>query len=190
MIARKESFPVQVAKATVGAMLVIGYIAMTGCSSSDVFNEGTAIQAAAGHKLDFQSEQVSLTHGMLTCAVENRLFNAPAYSGIRNLAKLTDKGRELGFSDDVSVDEPGYTLPYTQIRGSFPVEFQKVVRIRDVQLGEKRVEAKAGVRIAHECFPQPLLLMGIRNGVIAQNNPAAFEFDQYGTEWRLMSIVH
>lgn len=193
MMANAESLPARtsaVLQYAAGSVAAIALLALTGCAPVG-FNEGRAMQVAYGQLLDFQSEQVSLSNATLGCAVDNGLFLAPATFGSRTLARLTDAGRALGFSDDVSVDEPGYNSPYTQVRGKFPVEFTQVVKITDVQKGVKRVEARAGLRIAHECFGETLQLMGIRNGVIAQKNPAAFEFDEYGEEdWRLISVLH
>jgi hypothetical protein len=164
-------------------------LVMAACYNN-LFDENTVMQMGSGQSLDIQSEQVSLSPEMLTCAVENGLFEAPNDTGSRTVARLLDKGRALGFSDDVTVYEPSNPLPYTQVRGKFPMEFKQVVSIRDVQTGVKRVEAKAGVRITHNCFTEPLLLMGVRNGTIAQKNPAAFEFDQYGNDWRMVSVLH
>jgi len=177
------------AESMLGLTAVIACISMTACYNN-VFDETAVYQHSSGQPLQFQSEQVSIKPEFLNCAVEAGLFENPEDTGSRTVAKLTDKGRALGFSDDVTIGDPGYGLPYTQVRGTFPVEFKEVVKIRDVEKGVKRVEAKAGVKISHECFRDPLPLMGIRNGSIAENSPAAFEFDQYGDDWRMMNVLH
>jgi hypothetical protein len=167
---------------------VIACLATTGCYNS-VFDENTVFQHSSGLPLDLQSEQVSVRGDVLNCAVEAGLFETPTDVGSRTVAHLTDKGRALGFSDDVSIDDPARP-PYTQIRGTFPVEFKEVLKIRDLEKGVKRVEARAGVKINHDCFKDPLPLMGVRNGTIAENIPPAFEFDQYGSDWRMMNVMH
>jgi hypothetical protein len=178
------------AECMLGLATVIACFTLTACYNDKVFDTNTVYQRGSGQPLDFQSEQVSIRPEVLNCAVDAGLFESPQYVGSRTVAKLTEKGRALGFTDDVSIGEPGYDLPYTQIRGTFPVEFKKVVKIRDVEKGVKRVEAEAGVKIAHECFRDPLPLMGIHNGNIAEDSPAAFEFDQYGDDWRMMNVLH
>src|SRR5579883_452910 len=94
-------------------------VCLAGCSNG--FND--QVGAASGQALDLQSEQVSLTPAEASCAIDNDLFLAPAQTGNRKIASLTDKGRSLGFSDDLTLEEPGLTSPYTQIRGKFPVQF-------------------------------------------------------------------
>ena len=175
-------------QSTLTLTAVMACLAMTACYNS-VFDENTVYQQSSGLPLNFQSEQVSMRSEILNCAVEAGLFENPIDVGSRTVARLTDKGRALGFSDDVSIDDPG-RLPYTQIRGKFPVEFKEVLKIRDVEKGVKRVEARAGVKIEHDCFHDALPLMGVRNGTIADNIPAAFEFDQYGSDWRMMNVMH
>jgi hypothetical protein len=160
---------------------------LCGCSPVNI---GEQIGYSNGKSLDLQSEQVSLTQAQLNCGVDNNLFLPPESIGNRNVARLTDRGRSLGFSDDVTLDEPGFNSPYTQIRGTFPIQFSNIISIKDVETGVKRVELNAGVVISHECFSGALPLMGIRKGLIAQNIPPAFEFDQYGDEWKLEHILH
>ncbi|MEQ1946364.1 MAG: hypothetical protein ABL995_04200 [Bryobacteraceae bacterium] len=164
-------------------------LSLSSCYNS-VFDESTVYQSGAREPIEIQSEQVSISGEVLNCAVENGLFEAPVDNGSRTIARLTEMGRALGFSDDVSIGDSGYLLPYTQIRGKFEIEFRQVTKIADVQKGIKRVEGRAGVKINHPCFQQPLALMGIRNGTLTENFPAAFEFDQYGNDWRIANVMH
>ena len=179
----------RVLKLGLAAVGVAACFAMTGCYNS-VFDETSLQQSGARQPIEVQSEQVTVKQEVVDCAVDAGLFEKPLDMGSRYVARLTQKGRDLGFSDDISIGEAGYNQPYSQIRGKFPIEFREVTRIRDVEKGVKRVEARAGVKIAHECFHDPLPLMGIRNGQIAENLPVAFEFDQYGGDWRITNVLH
>ena len=176
-------------KHILGIAVLAGCLALTGCYNV-VFDEVYASIAAQKEPLEFQSEQVSIRPEVLSCAVDAGLFENPQDMGSRTVARLTEKGRALGFSDDVSIGEAGYNMPYTQIRGKFTVEFKQVTAIREVKTGVKRVEARAGVKIAQECFADVLPLMGVRNGAISETNPAAFEFDEYGKDWRIVNVMH
>ncbi|MEQ1884320.1 MAG: hypothetical protein ABL967_04615 [Bryobacteraceae bacterium] len=164
-------------------------MSLVGCYNT-VFDESTVFQSGGREPIELQSEQVTISSDALTCAVENGLFEGPSESGSRTVARLTEAGRALGFSDDVSIGDSGYLYPYTQVRGKFEIEFQQVTKIADLQAGVKRVEGRAGVKINHPCFRGPLPLMGIRNGTLAENFPAAFEFDQDGNDWHISNVIH
>jgi hypothetical protein len=166
-------------------------VMLVGCSRApDVFDEGKVYEVTSGQTIKLESEQVSLRPEDVNCGVDNDLFDPPTAVASRTVAHLTQKGRDLGFSDDVTVSEAGYNLPYTQVRGIFPVEFRKVVGIRDVSQGEKTVEALAGIRINHSCFAAPLTIMGVRHGAIDQKAPAAFAFAMNNGNWQLDHILH
>jgi hypothetical protein len=173
-----------------GALVVatVGCLWLGGCSKA-TFDAGT-VRNAGGQTVELQSEQVSIQDSALNCAIEKGLFEVPYDAGSRMIARLTEKGRNLGFSDDVSIGEQGYSQPYTQVRGTFKIEFGQVVKISDVQDGIKPVQAVAGVKIPHECFPSGLTVMGINGGTIAENIAPAFEFDRYDNDWHVMSILH
>jgi hypothetical protein len=173
------------------AAVAMTAMALTGCSSSSGgLDEGTVFAVTSGQTLKLDSEQVSIKPEHVTCGVQNDLFDQPTQSGTRTVARLTEKGRALGFSDDVTTAESGYSMPYTQVRGTFPVEIRQVVSIKDATQGEKKVEAWAGIKIDHSCFPAPLAIMGIRRGTMDQSQPAAFAFVTTGSDWHLDHILH
>jgi hypothetical protein len=167
-------------------------VALAGCGgkSEQILTDDIVLRVSAGKKLKLESEQVSLKIEYVNCGVENELFDPPVQLQQRMVARLTDAARDLGFSDDVSINDAGYTMPYAQVRGTFPVELRKVVSIKDSEEGGKKVEAWAGVRINHPCFSAPLPIMGVKRGTINQSLPAAFEFAWAMDGWHLDHILH
>ena len=120
----------RVLKLGLAAVGVAACFAMTGCYNS-VFDETSLQQSGARQPIEVQSEQVTVKQEVVDCAVDAGLFEKPLDMGSRYVARLTQKGRDLGFSDDISIGEAGYNQPYSQIRGKFPIEFREVTRIRD-----------------------------------------------------------
>src|SRR5260370_42562818 len=81
------------------------------------------------------------------------------FSPERSTARLDQKGRDLKFNDDVMM-EPGHQA-YVQVRGASSLQVDDVSNIRDgPENGTKQVDVKAGVKIQHTCFPNPLPIMG------------------------------
>ena len=171
-----------------GALSVL----LTGCgdNSEVALNEGIVMSASNGQNVKFESEQVAMTPEQLACGVQNELFGEVDLSAPRKVAPLLERGRALGFTDDVSVGEYGRERPNTQVRGTFPVVIKQVVNIKDHQNGAKRVEVWAGLRIEHTCFGGPLQIMGVRRGALSEAAPAAFEFARAQGGWRLVQILH
>ncbi len=127
----------------------------------------------------------------LDCGADHDLWSPPAGEGQRSIARLQDKGRELGFSDDVSVNEPGFPSPYSQVRGKFTLQVGRVVSIKDGEDSDtKIVEAQTGVKIPHTCFGDPPEVMGIRKGKYSQELPATLEFDRDENGWHLVKVIH
>lgn len=171
------------------AMIVIALAA--GCSAaSEGLDESQAIQVGSGREIMLESEQVSILPEHVKCGVDNELFDPPEEIATRTVARLTQKGRDLGFSDDVTVKEVGFEMPYAQVRGTFQLEIRKVVNIKDANQGEKKVEAWAGVKINHACFPKTLTIMGVKRGSQNQTQPAAFLYALDNGNWRLDKILH
>jgi hypothetical protein len=76
----------------------------------------------------------------------------------RSLGRLTQKGRDLQFGDDIQIVAPN---PYVQVRGSFSLKALQIGTITDSDAFTKTMEAKVGVRIDHKCFQDNFpVLMG------------------------------
>jgi len=157
---------------------------LVGCGSSD-FGPDMAKGILEGAPVTLSGEQVTLTGEQVQCGVNNDLWDPP--SG--NLARLTQKGRDLKFSDDIRVADPEINVPYTQVNGAFPVQVGDVLKVRD-ENGGKVVELRLGVVIGHECFSKPLPVMGIHKGKFAPDAPVVFSFKGGGKEWALDKLMH
>jgi hypothetical protein len=158
--------------------------ALVGCGSSD-FGPDMVKGILEGAPVTLAGEQVTLTDAQVRCGVENDLWDPP--SG--NIARLTQKGRDLKFSDDIRVADPEINVPYTQVNGAFPVQVADVLKVRDENAG-KVVELRLGVVIGHECFSRPLPVMGIHKGKFTTDAPVVFSFTGSGKEWSLDKLMH
>lgn len=140
--------------------------------------------------VNLDGEPVSLTSQQLDCGVQAELWDAPSQvSQDRATARLSQKGRDLKFNDDVVI-EPKYRQPYVQVRGAVSLQVD-VSNIRDGETnGSKIVETKAGVKMQHMCFPNPLPIMGVRKGDFQPDTPVSFEFRLNDDGWRMERLVH
>jgi hypothetical protein len=172
-----------------------------GCTDPDLFDENTAKAAAEAQPVQLDSEQISLRDAELTCAVNNDLWDAPisvggvvgtsGAGGERFLSHLQQKGRDLNFSDDVTSGESGFATPFTQVRGKFSLQLDRVVSIHDGEDKEtKIVQAKVGVKIAHPCFANPLPIMGLRKGQYFDDLPVTLQYEKDTVGWHLAKIIH
>jgi hypothetical protein len=166
-----------------GLILVTVFV-LVGCGSSE-FGPDTVKGVLEGAPVTLSGEQVTLTGAQVDCGVKNDLWDPP--SG--NIARLTQKARDLKFSDDVRVADPEINVPYTQVNGAFPVEVGDVLKIRD-ENGGKVAELRLGVVIGHECFSKPLPVMGIHKGKFSTDAPVVFSFTGNGKEWALGKLMH
>jgi len=161
-----------------------------GCGDAD-FNDAKIRNIGASQQFTLTSEQVTLTQQQVDCGVENELWFAPTQvSQSRAIAKLTEKGRALKFSDDVSLGEPGFPQPYTQVNGAFDLQIDDIYDTKDVAQGTKNVVAKLGVKIPHGCFPNPLPVMGVHKGHFDEGTPATVAFALENDGWHLDKVIH
>jgi len=162
-----------------------------GCGDPNAFDDGVAKGAAQAEPFQLDSEQVSMNLNQLACGVSDDLWEAPNVGTDRTLSHLQQKGRALNFSDDISSDEVGHVLPYTQVRGKFPLQLDQVISIKDGEDKDtKIVQAKVGVKIAQACFDTPLYIMGVHKGQYREDLPATLQYERYGEGWHLTKIVH
>jgi len=109
----------------------------------------------------------------------------------RSVGHLTQKGRNLQFSDDVQIGDPGVGLPYAQIHGSFGVKVLQTATVRDDDPSTKIVEAKVAVKIDHKCFESTWpVLMGVRHGQFTPSANPVFRFKLDGEQWPFDQVVH
>ncbi len=157
---------------------------LTGCGSND-FDEGAVKGQLESKPQTLSNEQVTLNDAQIECGTRNELWDAP--NG--NMARLTQKGRDLKFTDDVRFNDPDVHVPFTQVSGTFPVAVFEVSKLRDDN-GYKLADVRLGVTIANECFPTALPVMGVRKGKFTPDAPVVFRFQGSGKEWSLDKLMH
>ncbi len=173
------------------AILFALVLALTGCGE-DSFNYGKVGNLIEGRPMHLDAEYVILTTQQLDCGVAEDLWLPQSrpilVNGQTATSTLTQKGRDLKFSDDVMIGEKRY--PYVQIRGDFNM---KSIDISSDRAGPQQqtrlVEVKLGVIIPHSCFTQPLPVMGVRKGEFTQDYLPVLLF-RYDNGWSIDRIVH
>ena len=136
-------------------------------------------------------EQVVLDQGQLDCGALEDLWDVAQLGEGRAVARLTQKGRNLQFSDDVQIGDANIALPYAQIHGLFGVKVLQPATVRDDDPSTKTVEAKVAVKIDHKCFQDTWpVLMGVRHGQFTPSANPAFRFKLEGEHWPFDQVVH
>ena len=137
------------------------------------------------------SEEVTLNTTEIDCGVANELWGAPsAGGGARVIYRLTDKARDLHFSDDIYANDAGFDQPHTQVRGKFQLQLDRVVAVNGPNAYTRLVQAQIGVRIPHPCFPTPLRIMGVRKGKFAPDEAPTLLYEAREDGWQAAHIVH
>jgi len=168
------------------AALVAG-LSLAGCGGGGFDARG----ALESRPVRLDGEQVMLDQGQLDCGSREDSWVVSPMGDTRSIARLTQKARDLQFSDDVQIGDPDIKVPYAQIRGSLPVAVQQIGTVRDDDAFTKSVEAKVGVRVNHSCFQNPLpVLMGIRHGRFDASTSPVFRFKLEGDAWTVDQVVH
>ncbi|HLX45641.1 MAG TPA: hypothetical protein VKR43_19485 [Bryobacteraceae bacterium] len=162
--------------------------ALAGCGSPGDFNWGKVTDIIQGNPVKLDAEYVMLSQPEFDCGLKNDLWETPSVNGDRSVARLTQKGRDLKFSDDVSIGD--MRRPYVQIRGEFSLGAVNISADHDGrEAGTKLVDAKVGAVIQHSCFPNPLQIMGVKKGNFTQDFPPVLLF-RLRDGWQLDSFVH
>lgn len=154
--------------------------------------DGEAIQSGAGKPAELDREQVSMSYEQLLCGVKNELWESDtAETGQPQTSyRLTQKGRDLQFSDDIYPSGAGYTTPYTQVRGKFKLFLGQVIAITNGPDHAKLVQAKLSVKIPHPCFATALPIMGVRKGKFTPDAAPVLKYEEDESGWQLTELVH
>jgi hypothetical protein len=165
---------------------VAACLILAGCGSGAFDPNGTL----ESRPVRLDGEQVTLNVAQVECGAREDLWTVASLGDERSVARLTQKARDLQFSDDVQIGEPGIGVPYAQIHGSFPVKVTQMGSVRDDDPFTKTADAKVTVHIDHTCFQNnPPVLMGIRHGKFDPSANPVFRFKLDG-EWSVDQIVH
>jgi len=161
------------------------------CGDPNAFDDGVAKGVAESEPFQLDSEQVSMNLTQLGCGVNEDLWEAPSSGTERSISRLEQNGRNLNLSDDVYSSDASYADPYTQVRGKFALQLDRVISIKDGEDKDtKIVQAKVGVKIPHKCFDTPLAIMGVGKGKYAEDVPVTLRYERYDAGWHLVKILH
>jgi len=167
-----------------------GLALLQSCGAND-FNYGKVRNIIEGSPLRLDAEYVILTQGQYECGLQEELWEPPSHAiipGQPGTGRLTQKGRDLKFSDDVMLGDKRY--PYVQVRGDFSLFVNEITSDRaGADEFTRFVETKLAVVIPHSCFPNPLPLMGVKKGQFTQDYSPILQF-RYNNGWTIESIVH
>jgi hypothetical protein len=154
--------------------------------------DGEAIQMGAGKLVELDREQVSMSYEQLVCGIKNELWEGDSTeSGQPQTSyRLTQKGRDLQFSDDVYPNGASLSTPYTQVRGKFRLQLGQVTAITNGSDHAKLVQAKLSVKIPHPCFATALPIMGVRKGKFAPDAAPVLKYEEDESGWQLTELVH
>lgn len=171
----------------VGVVVAAGML-LAGCESG-VFDDQAAQALIESSKLALSGEQVLLTPEQVLCGEKKGLWLIDQTDGGNALGRLEAPARELLFGDDVRMGDHKFTNPYIQLRGDFDVKIQKFIKLTEENAYVKVVEAKLGVIVKHECFPQPLALLGIDRGDFSEEAAPRIRLRQHNG-WRADQVLH
>jgi hypothetical protein len=172
-------------------VVLSGLAIVQSCGPND-FNYGKVRNIIESSPIRLDAEYVMLTDQQYRCGLQEDLWDPPTQplglAGQTGTARVTPKGQELKFSDDVMIGDKRY--PYVQIRGDFNLLVNEIVSDRGGSDEFQRfVETKLAVVIQHTCFPTPLPLMGVKKGQFSQDYLPVLEF-RYNNGWSIERVVH
>ena len=160
---------------------------LAACGSGD-FNYGKVTSIIQSAPMHLDAEYVTLTDKQIECGIHEDLWDPPADAGGHSVARLKAAGRNLKFSDDVSLGD--MKSPYVQVRGDFTLSVISVQSDREGPVqGSKLVDVRLGVPVSHTCFPDPLPMMGVHKGNFSQDDPPELLF-KFNNGWTIEKIVH
>ena len=89
--------------------LLLGCLALSGCGGNG-FDPNSLLE---GRPVRLDGEQVVLNLSQVECGAQNDLWTITPMGEARSLGRLTQKGRDLQFGDDIQIVSPS---PYAQVR--------------------------------------------------------------------------
>lgn len=170
------------------APLIVAGLLLAGCDSG-VFDDEAARALIESTKLKLSGEQVMVTPEQILCGQKKGLWIIDQTDGGNALGRLEAPGRDLLFGDDVRMGDHKFTNPYVQLRGDFDVKIKKFVKMTEENADVKVVEAKLGVIVKHECFPEPLPLLGIDRGDFSEEAAPRVRLRQHNG-WTTDQVLH
>jgi hypothetical protein len=184
-------FDVVISQRWLVSTVVVLYLASVACEDKSQFDEAKAKATIEAAPVTLDSEQVTIVPKQIDCGVQSELWESPAQiSGERSTARLTPQGAALHFSEDPTLDTD-FHQPYAQVRGAFQLSVDRISGIRDGEEGHtKLVDAKVGIKIPHDCFQDPLPIMGVKHRNFREDTPATFLFRFADNDWHLEKLVH
>ena len=160
-----------------------------GCGNE--FDDTRVRLVTEGSPIQLDSEQVTLSYPQVDCGVDKDLWEAPVAVSERSVAKLKPAGRDLGFNDDVSLNEPGYNQPYVQMRGKPSLRVENILDTKDGPgQGAKTVQVQVRVKVPNDCFGGDLPFMGIRKGQFNPGVTPTLVYHLGGDGWYIDHFVH
>jgi len=169
--------------------LIAGFAMLAGSGGEGDFNYGKFRGIIEGTPMRLDAEYVMISSQQVQCGIENDLWDSPTSMGQeRSVARLTQKGRDLKFADDVSLGE--LRIPFAQIRGDIQLSVIEIINDRDGPEKDTRLaDVRVGAVIQHPCFPAPLPIMGVKKGNFTQDYPPVIMF-RYNDGWQFEKFVH
>lgn len=162
---------------------------LTGCGERE-FGDGQFRGTIDGQQTRLDGEQVVLTKGQVDCGEREELWTVDSLGPDRQVGHLTQRGRDLGFGDDLQIGENGSLNAYVQVRGTFPLSVLQINAVRDDGPGNKIVDAKIGVKFGNSCFDNPVpVLLGVKKGQFTETAGTLMRFRLDGG-WVYDQIVH
>jgi hypothetical protein len=162
------------------------YLMLAGCGPTGFDLTGVL----ESHPVRLDREQVVLNSEQVDCGTREDLWTISPLGDGRSLGRLTTKGRDLQFNDDVQIGDPAVGVPYVQLHGDFSVKVIQPGSVRDEDEWTKSADAKVAVKIDQSCFlANPPVLMGIRHGQFDQSSNPVFRFKLDG-EWLADRVIH
>ncbi len=163
---------------------------LLGSCAEGPFDEYAALLKIQAQPVELDGEQVTLSGEQITCGERDDLWVVLPEAAGRSVARLTDSGRALGFSDDIHMGDAPINVPYGQVRGKFQLRVSNP-HMKDVDDHTKIVDAKILVAMDTKCLKNsPPALMGLHHGEFTTLDNPTFEFRLHGEEWRLEGLVH
>jgi hypothetical protein len=168
---------------------MIGVSLLTAGCAEGPFDANKVRSVLEAQPVQLDGEQVTIAHETINCGEKNDLWIMTSL-GNRSVARLTQAARDLQIDDDIHLGDPGFPLPYAQLRGRFRLRVLNVGEIRDDGEFVRLVDVRVGVVINHPCFEnQAPQLMAVRRGNFTQEDLPTFRFRKDG-DWMYDQLLH